>query len=69
MKLAKWVYWDGWKGNHDMRLEANCSNCGQEVKIRGYGEDNLKYLPKRCSCGARMLNGGKLQGKVTIRIE
>ena len=28
-KKAVWIYWDGWKGNHDRRIEdATCSQCG-----------------------------------------
>ncbi len=29
VKTAKWEFWEGWIGNHDMRIEdATCSNCG-----------------------------------------
>ena len=28
-KRGHWVFWDGWCGNHDMRIEdATCSECG-----------------------------------------
>lgn len=28
-KYGRWVYWSGWCGNHDMRIEdAVCSECG-----------------------------------------
>src|SRR5574343_874061 len=28
-KKAVWIYWDGWKSNHDRRIEdAVCSQCG-----------------------------------------
>ena len=28
-KRGHWIYWDGWCGNHDMRIEdAVCSECG-----------------------------------------
>lgn len=30
-KCGRWVYWDGWRGNHDLRIEdATCSECGYE---------------------------------------
>lgn len=29
VKRGRWVYWSGWCGNHDMRIEdAVCSECG-----------------------------------------
>ena len=29
VKRGRWIYWDGWCSNHDMRIEdAVCSECG-----------------------------------------
>ena len=29
VKRGRWIYWEGWCGNHDMRIEdAVCSECG-----------------------------------------
>jgi hypothetical protein len=31
VKRGHWLYWEGWCGNHDMRIEdAVCSECGYE---------------------------------------
>ena len=31
IKYGRWIYWDGWKGNHDQRIDdATCSECGYE---------------------------------------
>lgn len=55
--MGCWIYWDGWSGNHDKRLEdATCSICGyKHPPIYGKGDDAPKYLSKFCpGCGNKM---------------
>lgn len=54
-KTGKWIYWDGWCGNHDKRIEdATCSECGyKHPTVRGQGAN--KKLAKECPrCGTKM---------------
>lgn len=60
---AKWQFWEGWIGNHDMRIEdATCSNCGYEhhtVRRTAYSvetpQDVLDKLGNFCpNCGKPM---------------
>jgi ribosomal protein S27AE len=67
-KTAKWEFWEGWVGNHDMRIEdATCSNCGyvhptvrreligNKFKSGETPQDILNKLSDTClRCGARM---------------
>ena len=65
-KRGRWVYWGGWCGNHDMRIEdAVCSECGykhptvrwEEGDPRGKEghEAVLNKLKDECpKCGATM---------------
>lgn len=51
--MAKWIYWDGWKGNHDQRIDnATCSKCNYIHPTVKSSPDNLfDYCPK---CGSKM---------------
>lgn len=51
---AYWKVWDGWRGNHDQRIEdATCSNCGYMHPETVYG--SLSKLPKYCAgCRSEM---------------
>ena len=60
---AKWLFWEGWVGNHDKRIEdATCSKCGyRHVIVRktfGSGETNRDVLNKLSpfcpACGSEM---------------
>ena len=60
---AKWLFWEGWAGNHDKRIEdATCSKCGyRHATVRktfGSGETNRDVLNKLSpfcpACGAEM---------------
>lgn len=34
VKRGRWIYWEGWCGNHDMRIEdAVCSECGYKHPV------------------------------------
>lgn len=60
---ATWIYWDGWCGNHDRRIDdATCSVCGyQHPTVRATKEewDTRKFLSDTCpGCGAKMKKGG-----------
>ena len=34
VKCGRWIYWEGWCGNHDMRIEdAVCSECGYKHPV------------------------------------
>jgi len=50
---ANWLFWPGWSGNHDRRIEdAKCSKCGY-VHHTVYG--SLDKLSKHCpDCGSKM---------------
>ena len=61
---AKWQFWEGWIGNHDMRIDdAICSNCGYKhhiVRRTPYSNeterDVLNKLGNFCpNCGKSML--------------
>lgn len=58
-----WIYWDGWCGNHDRRIDdATCSVCGyKHPTVRATKEewDTPKFLSDTCpGCGAKMKKGG-----------
>lgn len=50
---AKWIYWDGWSGNHDQRIEdATCSKCGWvHPTVKGSPEKLSDYC---AGCGRKM---------------
>ena len=57
-----WIYWDGWCGNHDRRIDdATCSVCGyRHPTVRATKEewDTPKFLSDTCpGCGAKMKKG------------
>ena len=61
---AKWLFWEGWMSNHDMRIDnATCSNCGymhftvrREPGSRETEQDILRKLGNFCpNCGKRMI--------------
>ena len=54
-KVAKWLYWDGWCGNHDQRIDdAKCSLCGYKHPTVVYKDPN--NLSDYCGgCGAKMI--------------
>ena len=46
---ATWLYWIGWQGNHDQRIEdAICSRCGYEHETVYQSLDNLSEYCPRC---------------------
>lgn len=51
MSIFKRPYWkvfNGWEGNHDKRVEAECSICGYQPET----VYNIADLPKYCpNCG------------------
>ena len=51
---AEWKYWDGWRSNHDMKIDdATCSKCGFVHPVIRYGSPNM--LPYFCpSCKSKM---------------
>lgn len=58
-----WIYWEGWIGNHDMRIEdATCSECGykhpavrRDINGKRDKEAVLNKLANECpKCGAFM---------------
>ena len=60
---AKWLFWEGWMSNHDMRIDdAVCSSCGYKhptVRRTPYSteteQDVLNKLSRFCpNCGKRM---------------
>lgn len=73
-RLGRWVFWDGWVSNHDLRIDdAFCSECGyQHPTVRleeGYptveeARASVRgKLAKECpQCGARMIGGGDGEG-------
>ena len=57
-----WIYWDGWCGNHDRRIDdATCSVCGyKHPTVRATKEewDTRTFLSDTCpGCGAKMKKG------------
>ena len=61
---AKWLFWEGWVSNHDMRIDdATCSSCGYKhptVRRIPYStemeQDVLDKLGNFCpNCGKRMI--------------
>lgn len=61
---ARWLFWEGWIGNHDKRIEdATCSACGYKHPTvrRTYGssetpQDVLNKLSNYCpNCGKPMI--------------
>ena len=53
---GKWIYWDGWLGNHDQRIDdAKCSECGyrhptvRREKGEHYGS-TINKLARQCPC-------------------
>lgn len=69
-RLGRWVFWDGWVSNHDLRIdEAFCSACGYRHPSVRWEEGDptgaeaaaavLDKLVKECPrCGAKMIGGG-----------
>lgn len=58
-----WIYWDGWCGNHDRRIDdATCSVCGYKhptVRATKTEWDTRKFLSDTCpGCGVKMKKGG-----------
>lgn len=60
---GRWIYWDGWCGNHDMRIEdAVCSECGYKHPTVRWEQGDprsdefvLNKLKDECpKCGAIM---------------
>ena len=63
---GQWIYWDGWCGNHDMRIEdATCSECGYKHPTVRWEQGDLRgkeaykavlnKLKDECpKCGAAM---------------
>jgi len=53
-KKAVWLFWEGWVGNHDKRIDdAECSNCSFKHPTV---YKSLNNLSKVCpSCGSKML--------------
>lgn len=61
-RQAAWLYWDGWCGNHDRRIDdATCSGCGYKhptVRATKTEWDTPKFLSDTCpGCGAKMEKG------------
>lgn len=68
-RIGRWVFWNGWVSNHDLRIEdAFCSECGYRhptVRLdEGYltveeaRAAALDKLAKECpNCGAKMIGG------------
>jgi hypothetical protein len=61
IKHGHWVYWDGWCGNHDKRIEdAVCSECGYKHRTVRYEQgDYHNFVPFKLAgecpgCGAIM---------------
>ena len=53
----EWIFWDGWIGNHDHRIEdAKCSNCGFEHPTVHHPKELYKFCP---GCRKRMKNPNK----------
>lgn len=52
-ETAEWVYWPGWAGNHDKRIDdATCSHCGYKHPIVRGGPH---LLSSHCpGCGRKM---------------
>ena len=54
-KKAIWVYWDGWKSNHDRRIEdAVCSQCGYKHPTVYGSLDNLAQICPWCKSQMRV---------------
>ena len=60
-KHGRWIYWDGWCGNHDRRIDdAVCSECGyQHRTVRYENGDWHNFVPVKLSdecpnCGSIM---------------
>lgn len=56
VKHGKWIYWPGWVGNHDKRIDdATCSICGFKhptvLNVKTPKDCLYKYCPE---CGAKM---------------
>lgn len=55
-RRGKWIYWDGWLGNHDQRIDdAKCSECGYQHPVvrREMGEhygSTINKLARECPC-------------------
>jgi ribosomal protein S27AE len=65
---AKWLFWDGWMSNHDMRIDnATCSNCGyihftvrRTPGSKETEQDILNKLSNFCpNCGKPMIKNNK----------
>lgn len=60
VKHGEWIYWEGWRGNYDCRIDgARCSLCGYShetvYNVTNPKESLSNYCP---NCGAKM-DGGK----------
>ena len=54
-KKAVWIYWDGWKGNHDRRIEdAVCSQCGYKHPTVYGSLDKLAQICPWCKSQMRV---------------
>ena len=60
-KRGHWIYWGGWCGNHDKRIDdAVCSECGYEHRTVRYEKGDyhnfvpFKLADKCPGCGAVM---------------
>lgn len=56
VKHGKWVYWPGWVGNHDKRIDgATCSICGFKHPTVLHVRTPKESLYKNCpECRAKM---------------
>lgn len=61
IKHGHWIYWDGWCGNHDRRIDdAVCSECGyKHPTVRYENGDYHNFVPFKLAdkcpvCGAVM---------------
>lgn len=43
IRRGRWIFWGGWRGNHDLRIDdATCSECGYEHPTVRFGENDTK---------------------------
>lgn len=49
VKFARWIYWEGWCGNHDQRIDdAVCSECGyKHPVVRRVQGDERNITPNK----------------------
>lgn len=54
-RKAVWIYWDGWKSNHDRRIEdAVCSQCGYKHPTVYGSLDKLAQICPWCKSQMRV---------------